>query len=102
MSFDRQTPIEVLVVNFGYALRINGRRIGAECGNGPQEGMAVPRTDGRLEPLGLTSCLSRWLPSASDPRACILANPGRPLSDMVMTAQSVLAAGASVVFGAPR
>ena len=85
----------MLIVNLGYALRANDQRIGADCGNGPPEGMAVPRVGGRLDPSGLSACLQRWLPSESVRRITIVANPGTPLSDVLATAESVLTAGAT-------
>ena len=97
-SKDDAGQIVIIVVNFGYSLHVNNQRVGADCGNGPQEGMSVPRVGAQLDPVGLGVCLRRWLSTVSVPSVIIVANPTASLTDVLATAETVAIAGASFGF----
>ena len=92
------TPIAIYIVNFGYTLRVNDQRVGADCGKGPQEGMAVPRIGNQLDQVGLGLCLQRWLSGVAERRVNITANPATPLTEVLETAETVADAGAPFAF----
>lgn len=100
-SIDEASNVLVFVVKLGYALRIDGKRVGADCGSGDPAGMAVPRARERLDPEGLSRCLTQLLPDEAGRSAYVVANPETPYVDIIATTEVVSTHG-RVFFGTPR